>query len=54
MSGAESRLRATRFGTRKMPEPMMVPATMATASINRNWRGNSAGLDIIEAYRVEK
>src|SRR5512141_1459064 len=39
--GSEGRLRATRFGTTKIPDPMMVPTTMAAESSSPNLRGSS-------------
>src|SRR5947208_1424405 len=49
--GAEGRLRATRFGTRKMPAPMMVPTTIAQESSSPNLRGSSRA-DCISAHHA--
>src|SRR5215468_10197135 len=49
-TGAESS-RATRLGTRKIPEPIMVPATMATESRRPSLRGSSVGVWILRFYR---
>ncbi len=38
----DGRLRATRFGTRKMPPPIMIPITIAIESPSESRRANSA------------
>ncbi len=37
----DGRLRATRFGTRKMPPPIMHPATIAMESVKESCRASS-------------
>jgi hypothetical protein len=37
----DGRLRATRFGTRKMPPPIMHPATIAMESVSESCRASS-------------
>src|SRR5271166_3639742 len=41
MADAEGRLRAIRFGKRKMPDPITMPTTISVASINPSRRGRS-------------
>jgi len=59
----DGRLRATRFGTRKMPPPIMQPATIAMESVNESCRASSVralgtlmsdvGKGIVEYYPMQ-
>jgi hypothetical protein len=49
--GPDPRLRATRFGTKKIPPPITIPITIATESASDNLRGNPSMRKILSHRR---